>query len=232
MPNLRCERFGPFDIEELKEELGNLEFEYMMDLAPSKPPTVVRLCECKDEDYEGYHIRLFVGDYEYCVEEGNEAEDVKEMLETMSYETYAEQDLEGIPRFHNWYMALPGKSPYDPTYIEECKIRADAFFKEKEERKKLEEAAASAKAAEQVRIIADVLSKTALRSLSPPPHTPPPYTPRLNRSPPPSRGRTPPRPSATSPSSSPARAPRRSAWRASSWRTRSPSRCSIWRARS
>ena len=141
MPNLRCERFGPFDIEELKEELGNLEFEYMMDLAPSKPPTVVRLCECKDEDYEGYHIRLFVGDYEYCVEEGNEAEDVKEMLETMSYETYAEQDLEGIPRFHNWYMALPGKSPYDPTYIEECKIRADAFFKEKEERKKLEEAA-------------------------------------------------------------------------------------------
>ena len=176
MPNLRCERFGPFDIEELKEELGNLEFEYMMDLAPSKPPTVVRLCECKDEDYEGYHIRLFVGDYEYCVEEGNEAEDVKEMLETMSYETYAEQDLEGIPRFHNWYMALPGKSPYDPTYIEECKIRADAFFKEKEERKKLEEAAASAKAAEQVRIIAGVLSKTALRSLSPPPHTPPPST--------------------------------------------------------
>ena len=73
MPNLRCERFGPFDIEELKEELGNLEFEYMMDLAPSKPPTVVRLCECKDEDYEGDHIRLFVGDYEYCVEEGNEA---------------------------------------------------------------------------------------------------------------------------------------------------------------
>merc|ERR1719424_2209004 len=65
----------------------------------------------------------------------------------MDYETYAEQDLEGIPRFHNWYMALPGKSPYDPTYIEECKIRADAFFKEKEERKKLEEAAASAKAA-------------------------------------------------------------------------------------
>ena len=147
MPNLRCERFGPFDIEELKEELGNLEFEYMMDLAPSKPPTVVRLCECKDEDYEGYHIRLFVGDYEYCVEEGNEAEDVKEMLETMSYETYAEQDLEGIPRFHNWYMALPGKSPYDPTYIEECKIRADAFFKEKEERKKLEEAASASAAA-------------------------------------------------------------------------------------
>jgi len=150
MPNLRCERFGPFDIEELGEELSNLEFEYMMDLAPSKPPTVVRLCECKDEDYEGYHIRLFVGDYEYCVEEGNEAEDVKEMLETMDYETYAEQDLEGIPRFHNWYMALPGKSPYDPTYIEECKIRADAFFKEKEERKKLEEAAAASKAAEAV----------------------------------------------------------------------------------
>ena len=150
MVNLRCERFGPFDIEELKEELANLEFEYMMDLAPSKPPTVVRLCECKDEDYEGYHVRLFVGDYEYCVEEGNDAEDVKDMLETMDYETYAEQDLEGIPRFHNWYMALPGKSPYDPTYIEECKIRADAFFREKEERKKLEEAAASAKAAEAV----------------------------------------------------------------------------------
>jgi len=72
------------------------------------------------------------------------------MLETMDYETYAEQDLEGIPRFHNWYMALPGKSPYDPTYIEECKIRADAFFKEKEERKKLEEAAAASKAAEAV----------------------------------------------------------------------------------
>ena len=47
MPNLRCERFGPFDVDELKEELENLEFEYMMDLAPSKPPTVVRLCECK-----------------------------------------------------------------------------------------------------------------------------------------------------------------------------------------
>jgi len=150
MVNLRCERFGPFDIEELKEELANLEFEYMMDLAPSKPPTVVRLCECKDEDYEGYHVRLFVGDYEYCVEEGNEAEDVKEMLESMTYETYAEQDLEGIPRFHNWYMALPGKSPYDPTYIEECKVRADAFFREKEERKKLEEAAAAAAASEAV----------------------------------------------------------------------------------
>jgi len=112
MPNLRCERFGPFDVEELKEELENLEFEYMMDLAPSRPPTVVRLCECKDEDYEGYHVRVFVGDYEYCVEEGNEAEEVKAMLETMSYETYAEQDLDGVPRFHNWYMALPGKSPH------------------------------------------------------------------------------------------------------------------------
>lgn len=147
MVNLRCERFGPFDLEELKEELANLEFEYMMDLAPSKPPTVVRLCECKDEDYEGYHCRVFVGDYEYCVEEGNDAEDIKEMLESMTYETYAEQDLEGIPRFHNWYMALPGKSPYDPTYIAESKIRADAFFHEKEERKKLEEAAAASKAA-------------------------------------------------------------------------------------
>jgi len=118
----------------------------MMDLAPSKPPTVVRLCECKDEDYEGYHVRVFVGDYEYCLEEGNEAEDVKEMLETMTYETYAEQDLEGIPRFHNWYMALPGKSPYDKTYIEECRRRADAFFKEKEDRKQKEEAAAAKKA--------------------------------------------------------------------------------------
>ena len=108
MPNLRCERFGPFDLEELGEEIGALEFEYMMDLAPSKPPTVVRLCECKDEDYEGYHVRVFVGDYEYCVEEGNEAEDVKVMLEKLTYETYAEQDLEGVPRFHNWFMALPG----------------------------------------------------------------------------------------------------------------------------
>jgi len=150
MPNLRCERFGPYDADELKDELSNLEFEYMMDLAPSKPPTVVRLCECKDEDYEGYHVRVFVGDYEYCLEEGNEAEDVKEMLESMNYETYAEQDLEGIPRFHNWYMALPGKSPYDPTYVEECKARADAFFKEKEERKKIEEEAQAAKAAEAV----------------------------------------------------------------------------------
>jgi len=150
MPNLRCERFGPYDADELKDELENLEFEYMMDLAPHKPPTVVRVCECKDEDYEGYHVRVFVGDYEYCVEEGNDAEDVKEMLETMSYETYAEQDLEGIPRFHNWYMALPGKSPYDPTYIEDCKIRADAFFKEKEERKKLEEEVKSAQAAEAI----------------------------------------------------------------------------------
>jgi [acyl-carrier-protein] S-malonyltransferase len=120
-----------------------------MDLAPSKPPTVVRLCECKDEDYEGYHIRVFVGDYEYCVEEGNEAEDVKAMLEKMSYETYAEQDLEGVPRFHNWFMALPGKSPYDKTYIEECRIRAEAFFKEKEERKKREEAEKTKKAAEE-----------------------------------------------------------------------------------
>jgi len=81
----------------------------MMDLAPSKPPSVVRLCECKDEDYEGYHVRVFVGDYEYCVEEGNEAEEVKVMLEKLlNYETYAEQDLEGVPRFHNWFMALPG----------------------------------------------------------------------------------------------------------------------------
>lgn len=175
MPNLRCERFGPYDIEELQEEIGALEFEYMMDLAPSRPPTVVRLCECKDEDYEGYHVRVFVGDYEYCVEEGNEAEDVKAMLEKMSYETYAEQDLEGVPRFHNWFMALPGaprrtravgrpapaqrvlarpsvvagKSPYDKTYIEECRIRAEAFFKEKEERKKAEEALKAAKAAEE-----------------------------------------------------------------------------------
>eukprot|EP00310_Coccolithus_braarudii_P015220 CAMPEP_0183332486 /NCGR_PEP_ID=MMETSP0164_2-20130417/1627_1 /TAXON_ID=221442 /ORGANISM="Coccolithus pelagicus ssp braarudi, Strain PLY182g" /LENGTH=469 /DNA_ID=CAMNT_0025501209 /DNA_START=62 /DNA_END=1471 /DNA_ORIENTATION=+ len=147
MPNLRCERFGPFDVEELKEEIENLEFEYMMDLAPSKPPSVVRLCECKDEDYEGYHIRLFVGDYEYCIEEGNEAEEVKAMLEELSYETYAEQDLEGVPRFHNWYMALPGKSPYDKHYIEECKRRADAFFKEKEDRKKRDEEDAQKKAA-------------------------------------------------------------------------------------
>jgi len=146
MPNLRCERFGPFDLEELKEELSHLEFEYMMDLAPSKPPTVVRLCECTDEDYEGYHIRVFVGDYEYCVEEGVDAEDTKEMLESMRYETYAEQSLDGVPRFHNWYMALPGKSPYDPQYIAECKARADAFFKEKEERKKLEEEAKAARA--------------------------------------------------------------------------------------
>ena len=109
MPNLRCERFGPFDLEELGEEIGALEFEYMLDLAPSKPPSVVRLCECKDEDYEGYHVRVFVGDYEYCVEEGNEAEEVKVMLEKLlNYETYAEQDLEGVPRFHNWFMALPG----------------------------------------------------------------------------------------------------------------------------
>ncbi|KAL3894809.1 MAG: hypothetical protein SGPRY_013704 [Prymnesium sp.] len=150
MPNLRSERFGPYDTEELKVELENLEFEYMMDLAPSKPPSVVRLCECKDEDYEGYHVRVFVGDYEYCLEEGSEAEDVKEMLETMSYETYAEQDLEGIPRFHNWYMSLPGKSPYDPSYVEECKKRADAFFKEKEERKKLEDEMAKAAAADAV----------------------------------------------------------------------------------
>eukprot|EP00966_Prymnesium_polylepis_P192178 4453688-Prymnesium_polylepis.1 len=47
-------------------------------------------------------------------------------------------------------MALPGKSPYDPTYVEECKARADAFFKEKEERKKLEEEAQQSKAAEAV----------------------------------------------------------------------------------
>ena len=47
-------------------------------------------------------------------------------------------------------MALPGKSPYDKHYIEECrKIRAEAFFKEKEERKKLDEEAATKKAAEQ-----------------------------------------------------------------------------------
>eukprot|EP00316_Scyphosphaera_apsteinii_P008230 CAMPEP_0119298514 /NCGR_PEP_ID=MMETSP1333-20130426/688_1 /TAXON_ID=418940 /ORGANISM="Scyphosphaera apsteinii, Strain RCC1455" /LENGTH=469 /DNA_ID=CAMNT_0007299629 /DNA_START=65 /DNA_END=1474 /DNA_ORIENTATION=+ len=150
MPNLRCERFGPFDVDELKEEIENLEFEYMMDLAPSKPPTVVRLCECKDEDYEGYHVRLFVGDYEYCLEEGYDAEDVKNMLEDLTYETYAEQDLEGVPRFHNWYMALPGKSPYDKHYIEECKKRADAFFKEKEDRKQKEEAAAAKKASEAV----------------------------------------------------------------------------------
>jgi|Transcript_14037 [acyl-carrier-protein] S-malonyltransferase len=148
MPNLRCERFGPFDVEELQEEIANLEFEYMMDLAPSKPPSVVRLCECKDEDYEGYHVRLFVGDYEYCIEEGNDAEEVKTMLEDqLTYETYAEQDLEGVPRFHNWYMSLPGKSPYDKHYIEECKRRADAFFKEKADRKKKEEEESQKKAA-------------------------------------------------------------------------------------
>ena len=48
MVNLRCERFGPFDIEELREELENLEFEYMMDLAPSKPPTAPRDMEVID----------------------------------------------------------------------------------------------------------------------------------------------------------------------------------------
>jgi [acyl-carrier-protein] S-malonyltransferase len=47
-------------------------------------------------------------------------------------------------------MALPGKSPYDPHYIEECKLRADAFFKEKEERKKIEEEVTAAAAAEAV----------------------------------------------------------------------------------
>ena len=149
MPNLRCERLGPFDTDELREELTNLEFEYMMDLAPSKPPSVVRLCECKDEDYEGYHVRVFVGDYEYLTESGTEVEAVKKMLEEMTYETYAEQDLEGAPRFHNTFMALPGKSPYDKHYIEECRKRSEAFFKEKEERKKLDEEAATKKAAEQ-----------------------------------------------------------------------------------
>ena len=149
MPNLRCERLGPFDTDELREELTNLEFEYMMDLAPSKPPSVVRLCECKDEDYEGYHVRVFVGDYEYLTESGTEVEAVKKMLEEMTYETYAEQDLEGAPRFHNTFMALPGKSPYDKLYIEECRKRSEAFFKEKEERKKLDEEAATKKAAEQ-----------------------------------------------------------------------------------
>lgn len=147
MPNLRTERFGPYDLDELRDEIADLEYEYMMDLAPSKPPSVVRLCECKDDDYEGYHVRVFVGDYEYVVNEGTDLADAKQMLETLTYETYAEQDLDGVPRFHNWYMALPGKSPYDPTYIEECKIRADAFFKEKEERKKAEEDAAAAEAA-------------------------------------------------------------------------------------
>ena len=69
------------------------------------------------------------------------------MLEEMTYETYAEQDLEGAPRFHNTFMALPGKSPYDKHYIEECRKRSEAFFKEKEERKKLDEEAATTKAA-------------------------------------------------------------------------------------
>ena len=148
MPTLRCERFGPFDLEELKDELENLEFEYMMDLAPSKPPSTVRLCECKDEDYEGYHVRVFVGDYEYTVQEGYEAEEVKEVLLKIKYEVYAEQDLEGVPRFHNTYLAQPGKSPYDKHYIEECKKRADAYFKEKEDRKAIEAAERENAAAE------------------------------------------------------------------------------------
>ena len=45
--------------------------------------------------------------------------------------------------------ARAGKSPYDKTYVEECRIRAEAFFKEKEERKKAEEALKAAKAAEE-----------------------------------------------------------------------------------
>merc|ERR1712087_1034283 len=39
---------------------------------------------------------------------------------------------------------------YDKHYIEECKKRADAFFKEKEDRKQKEEAAAAKKASEAV----------------------------------------------------------------------------------
>ena len=50
---------------------------------------MVRLCECEGEDYEVYHVRLFVGDYEYCVEEGNGAKGAKTMLEDMLYECQA-----------------------------------------------------------------------------------------------------------------------------------------------
>ena len=46
-------------------------------------------------------------------------------------------------------LALAGKSPYDPTYVEECRIRAEAFFKEKEERKKAEELIKTQLAAEE-----------------------------------------------------------------------------------
>ena len=42
-----------------------------------------------------------------------------------------------------------GKSPYDKTYVEECRIRAEAFFKEKEERKKAEELIKTQLAAEE-----------------------------------------------------------------------------------
>ena len=58
MPNLRCERLGPFDTEELREELTNLEFEYMMDLAPSKPPSVVLR--------EGWALRGFATSNQIC----------------------------------------------------------------------------------------------------------------------------------------------------------------------
>ena len=46
-------------------------------------------------------------------------------------------------------LALAGKSPYDPTYVEECRIRAEAFFKEKEERKKAGELIKTQKAVEE-----------------------------------------------------------------------------------
>ena len=45
--------------------------------------------------------------------------------------------------------ARAGKSPYDKTYVEECRIRAEAFFKEKEERKKAEELIKTQLAAEE-----------------------------------------------------------------------------------
>ena len=150
MPNLRCERLGPFDTDELREELTNLEFEYMMDLAPSKPPSVVRLCECKDEDYEGYHVRVFVGDYEYLTsrratrwrrEEDARGDDVRDVRRAG-------------PRGHrrasttrSWRCRASRRTT--STTSRSARSAPDAFFKEKEERKKLDEEAATKKAAEQ-----------------------------------------------------------------------------------
>ena len=76
---------------------------------------MLRLYEGKDDAADG-GIHVLVGTTRYRVRAGTSASAVKEMLGSLSYQTYASQD-EVTDKGHARcsFMALQGKMPYEPT---------------------------------------------------------------------------------------------------------------------